>query len=192
MNATHTDGIEDRLFSHLLHSVFPELEHILLVVQEIILSFTSGRPFTSRARSHRLTMRTADIDAILQSHLSISLCEEERTGTFVHRWPVGIGTKTKQKLEDAGIGLRTDMSLDIRRLIGLTRPWHQSPILIVDEDAAILHRWSLFVMITLLQVQLRQMLWLGISPPFPRRNTQQSGNLEDSVCQSVVITTFYI
>ena len=86
-------------------------------------------------------MGTSDVDAILQGHLSVAFCQEERTGAFVHRRPVGIGTKAEQEFEDAGIGLRTYMTWNIRWFIGLSRPWHQSPILIIDEDASILHRW---------------------------------------------------
>ena len=168
MNATHSDGIEDRLTSHLLHTVFPELEHILPVVQKIIFSYSSHLPFASRTRSHRLTMGTADVDAILLSHFSVAFCQEERTGALVHRRPVGIGTKTEQKFEDAGIGLRTYMTWNIRWFIGLSRPWHQSPILIIDEDASILHRWCLLIVISFLQGECLELLRLGICPPFPR------------------------
>ena len=122
--ASHTDGVEDRLLGHLLHSVFPELEHVFPVMHKVILSLASCRPFASRARSHRLAMGTADVDAILLGHLSVALSQEERLGAFVHRWPIGVGTKTEQQLEDASVGLRTDMPLDIRWLVGLARPGH--------------------------------------------------------------------
>ena len=137
-------------------------------------------------------MGTTYIDAILLSHLSVALSQEERHGAFVHRWPIGVGTKTKQQLEDAGVGLRTDMPLDIRWLVGLARPWHQAPVLIVDEDAAELHRWCLLVAIAILQAEAIEMLRLGIRPPFPRRYAQQSGNFQDAVGESVVVATFYI
>ena len=187
MHATHTDGIEYLLTCDLLHTIFPKAIDLSRIVHVVIISHTTARPFSCWTGGHRLAMTTAHIDAIAGCCLTVARHEEERHRDFMHGRPDGIGTQAQQQFEDLCVGLRSYLSRHVCRLIVLRTPRHQSPILIVDEDATEWHVWFLVNRSTFGDAQFFLLACSCICPPFPRRDTQQARHLQQAIGNTVCI-----
>ena len=75
----------------------------------------------------------------------------------------------------------------------------QTPVLVVEEDTAILYTRALFCLEIIAHNQARFLLWYHIAPPYPRRYTCQTGEFEQPISQTSPIaalnddlSTFYI
>ena len=90
----------------------------------------------------------------------------------MHRRPQRVGMQTQQQLEDALVGVRADVALAvIYRGVHLLRgPRTQAPVLVIQEDAAILHRWRRLYKQTGPHVDSGVMRDGHIGPPRPRRD----------------------
>ena len=185
---SHAYGVEDRLSGHLFHPLFPKAAHRLAVVHIVVFALASFLPFHGGARSHWLTMRASDIDAIAFGHFAVAFGEEEGTRTLVHGWPVGVGPEPQHQFKDALIGLGTYLPLGTR-FIGLAGPRHESPVFVVDEDASVFHAGSLFAHKVGGQTEHLLGTWLGIRPPFPGRYAHQPREFQQSVGHSVGIVS---
>ena len=131
-------------------------------------------------------MGTTDVNAVFLGRLSVAFRQEERLRALVHGRPISVSPQTQQQFKYPGIGLRAYASLH-PRFVSLTRPRHQPPVFVIDEDSAKLHIRSLLIDIPIWEFKGRQFCRSGIGPPFPRRDAQQPGDLQQAVCHPVGI-----
>ena len=117
-------------------------------------------------------MTRAHVDVELACQLAVSLLLEKCRRALVHSWPDGVGTQAQQQLEQLLVGLRTDVA---------ARPGTQAKVFVVDEDAAELHRWLLQRGEAVVHLQPLALLRHHVAPPYPRRHTRHSRELQDAV-----------
>ena len=129
----------------------------------------------------RLAVAGADENAEGVGHLLIARNGEEARSARMHAWPDGIGTQAEQQLKDGLIGLGAHLTEAPVVFIVLPRPVAQTPVLIVNENAAISHRRRMFVGEGLRQSELCFLFRHHITPPHPRRHACQSRQLQQSV-----------
>ena len=70
-------------------------------------------------------------------------------------------------------------------------PVAQRPVLVIDEDAAIGHRWCLLSMETIGQLQSVFALGNNVTPPNPGRHSRHTRQLKDAVGRSASAVTFH-
>ena len=168
VHATHPDSIEDFLPGHFFHTLFPEIAHCRMVAYIVIISFPSPTPFPGRTGCHRFTVRTTDINSEPPGHLTVPVRQEEWLGAFVHGRPIEVGPQAQEQLKNALVRARPDAPFLMPRFVTGAAPRHQSPILVIDEDAPIFHGRELQITVARRQFKVRTSLGSGIRPPFPR------------------------
>ena len=112
-------------------------------------------------------------------HFSIAGDGEEWLANLMHSRPIVVGTQTQHQLEDSLVRFRANHS---------SAPWQDTPVLIIDENATISNRRTLFGGIASAQEHIC-FIGRAVRPPFPRRNTDKSGNFQQPVCQAMGICT---
>ena len=138
MQAAQADRVERLLPPGLGHQLAPIVEDRLWPSGEVERAPLPLVPFAQIVAEHRLGVRTADDDAIAPGERRVARITKEGRRNGVHRRPQRIGLQPPHQFEDTLIGLRPDIALF--RVEGLGRPGLEPPILVVQEDAAILHR----------------------------------------------------
>ena len=171
MNAPHADGEHIILrATHLLQSFYPVLLHALTVGLIVEAPTLSHLPLAHVVAQQRFTMRSTDDDTTtVGDGLSTRQLEESRR-SLVHRWPYRVGPQTQQEFKYLPIGLGTDLAVGTRFKV-LTAPRTGTPVLIIDEDAAIGHAGGLSHAEVAVDEQTLLSLRHDITPPDPRRDT---------------------
>ena len=142
VNAAHADGEELLGAAHLLQSLGPVLPDLLAVGHVVIGTAHVAVPLGHVVAQQRFAMAAANEDAAGVGHLLVAPDGEEARRTLVHGRPEGIGAKPQQQLENGLVGLGAYDTL-AGPLVVFLCPAAQAPVLVVDEDAAIGHRWRM-------------------------------------------------
>ena len=181
VNAPHADGEHIILrATHLLQPFYPVLLHALTVGLIVEAPPLSHVPLAHVVAQQRFTMRSTYNDTTtVGDGLSTRQLEESRR-TLVHRWPYRVGPQTQQEFKYLPIGLGTDLAIGARFKV-LTAPRTGTPVLIVDEDAAIGHAGCLSHAEVAVDEQTLLSLRHDIAPPDPGRDTCHSREFQQSI-----------
>ena len=127
-------------------------------------------------------MAGAEHDVVLAGNGQVGLIGPKCFGTEVHGGPQSVGTQTQQQFHHAGIGIGADVVVLFVDTFG--GPRLQAPVLIVDEDAAILHRG--FPRHHLVATHVESLLPGGchVGPPDIGRHPHLPGKFKKAVCRS--------
>ena len=191
VHPAHAQRIDVVRMTEQFHPFFPKRKHVFAVGQVIVFALPHLAPFAVGVAHHRLAMRRAEIDGILVCHFLIAFGKEERHRTLVHRRPERIGTQAEQEFEDTRVGLRAYLPFHVRRLVVGVAPRHQSPILIVDEDAPIGHERIIGLRKSGRDTELLLLIGHNIRPPFPRRYAQHTREFQHPVCRAPLVASGY-
>ena len=145
VDATHAEGVDGILAATLAHALGPvALNHLLVrlphpvrvaVTAELVARLA---PLVLIVPEHLLAMAGAHVDVVLHDEGDVRFLEPEGTAAGVHRGPEGVGPQAQQQLHDGGVGLGAEV---VQRCIHLLCcPGAQAEVLVVEEDAAELHR----------------------------------------------------
>jgi len=105
-------------------------------------------------------------------HVFVSGDGVERLRDIVHRGPDVIGAQPQQQFENLRVGGRTGLTGRIKRLL---RPRIQPPILVVQENTAILHTGRRGDKSSGAHKKRRLLRRRHVGIPIPRRNTHRLG-----------------
>ena len=103
--------------------------------------------------------------AIGSGHLLVFRDGIERGGAVVHRRHERIGLEAQKQFAHLRIGLGTDVSG--LRFKSLGRPWQQSPVLVIYEDAPVFHGRAGMDTVLDLHADFTVMLRRHVRPPVP-------------------------
>ena len=106
-------------------------------VGDVVVEFGVGFPFVDVVAEHRLGVAGAEDDGIRISHRGVARHLMKRRGRRVHPRPDAVGAEAEEQFKNTRVSLRAEVA-DFR-LKCFRGPRLQPPILVVDEDAAILH-----------------------------------------------------
>ena len=88
VQTAHSQRVNHGLAGGLLHALFPEGKHVILVVYIVVLSHSTHAPLAIGVAAHRLAMTGSDEDAVLGGQLTEAFGQEEGLCDLVHRRPV--------------------------------------------------------------------------------------------------------
>ena len=155
-----------------VHAFLPVAEHTLSVGEEVVVAQAFLVPFAHVVAQHRLAVARSHVHLKPACHFLAALLLEERCGAFVHGGPDGIGAQTQQQFEHLLVGLGSNVA---------TRPGAQTPVLVVQEDTAILHRWLLQGGERVGRFQSLALLRHHVAPPCPGRDACHAREFQDAV-----------
>ena len=112
-------------------------------------------------------------------HLTITRYGKEAWRTLVHSRPEGIGTQTQHQFKKFTISLRPHI---------VFRPLTQTPVLIIDKNATVLHRGGMFYAEGVGQRErIRTGIRTYIAPPYPRRDTCHTRKFQQAISRTTGI-----
>ena len=164
VNAAHANGKKLLAAPHLLQPLCPIALHLVAIGHVVIGSALLHVPFGHVVPQQRLAVAGANDDGEGVGHLLVSPDGEEARRALVHGGPDGVGPEAQHQLEQGLIGLRAH---GLARLVGLRRPLAQAPVLVVDEDATIVHRRHMLHHEVAADGQARAAVRLHVAPPHP-------------------------
>ncbi len=124
-------------------------------------------------------MRGAYDDGVVVGQFRIIQVAVERIADVVHGRPDGIGLQPPQQFENAGIG--SGANIAGRGIVGLGRPRFETPVLVIEEDAAILHRRGLGHEGRAVDAEAIGTARCDVGPPLPGRNAEVSAKIDDAI-----------
>ena len=192
VDAAHADGEEHILTLYLLEALYPVFLHVIPVGDEVIRAASVLVPFRNIVPQKGFTMRRTHHDVERVGQLPVTRNGKERLRALMHARPERVGPEAKHQLEDPAVGLGTYGALGRLRFYGLMCPYACGPVLVVDEDAAILNRWALKLVEVAHHVELLLTLRCHVAPPYPGRHTCLTRQLQDAVGRTATVITYYI
>jgi hypothetical protein len=137
MDAAHAQGVEVLVSAVGRDPLAPVGQHAAGVPGVVVVG---GRrlPLADIVAQHGLGVGRAHDDGVAVGEPGVGRVAVERRGGRVHGRPQGVGLQPQQQVEDLGVGLGADVSG--LGLEGVGRPGLQAPVLVIEEDAAILDR----------------------------------------------------
>ena len=183
VHASHTQGVHAVDADALGHTLLPIALNLRLVRHIVpILVHTVPRlvaPLPLVVAQHLLAMAGAQHDVVLAGYRQVVLVGPESLRAEVHGRPQGVGLEAQQQLHHPGVGVGTDVVVLLVDALG--GPGLQAPVLVVDEDAAILHRRLTHRQLGAHSIERFLLLRSHVGPPYPRRHACQTRQLEESV-----------
>ena len=184
MYAAHAERVDGFVAAVGPHAFFPVGTDPFAIADVVVVGFGRG-PFADVVAEHRLGVRRAHDDAVIVGEHGVAWISVEGFGAGVHRRPEGVGLEAQQELEDFCVGLGADAA--VFRFEGFRGPRLQAPILVIDEDAAILHRWRAEAFQTRRNQQRGFLFGRDVGPPMPGRNTDLLGKFIDAECGAAAV-----
>jgi hypothetical protein len=167
VHASHTDRPDGFIRTAFLGPFLPESDHVGAVGVKPPFAFFQLRPIDV-VPVHPLGMRCAGNDSQFVSHPDVVVHLAKLDRAVVHRRPDIVQLQPQHQLEDLGVGFRSNV-LEVR-LECLGRPWLKTPVLVIDEDPSVLHRWRSILQLHGLDHQRILMQRRDIRPPIPWRD----------------------
>src|SRR5690606_15122730 len=189
----HSKGKDIVGITQFFQSITPIRNHIFFICKVIITSVANDIPFCSTVSRQRLAVGGPDIDSIFLRCFPVALNKIKRNGYFMHRRPNGVCTQPQQEFKNPAIGFWTDglhLFCFIRidpcfylsvRLECFGAPRCQPPIFIIQENAPVLYIGTLGILEADRQDHCCLTLGHRICPPYPWRDTNQSGQLQHAI-----------
>ena len=129
---------------------------------------------------HRLNVAAAHDDGVVVGDDLVLRVAIEGRRLLMHRGPEIVGAQAQQQLEDLGVGLGPETQAFVGREV-LRRPRPDAPHLVVDEDAAVLHRGRSDPHAFRGNVERVAMRGRHIGPPIPRRHADPARQFINAV-----------
>ena len=188
VQTTHAHGVDIIVLSRLTNAVVKLLQYRRAV--GLVVPLTVARLVPLRLRGvveeQRLTVARGDHDAPLVGHLLTLRMAVEGTRTRVHGGGQHITLQTQYQLTHTVVGLRTDVAQFL--LIVLCRPRLQSPVLVVDEETAILDAGRLADIVFLVVVDTFVSLVNGhVGKPVPGADADGLTDMQHAIGQTAGI-----
>ena len=185
MQAAHAHGVDVVIVGRLTNAVVELLQDGLTIGLIVPFSVALSLPFrrSGIVEEQRFAMTGGNHDAPLVCHLLTLGMTIESTRAGVHGRSQHVSFQTENQFADAVVGLRTYVAQVF--LKGLGSPRLQSPVFIVEEDAAILNGWRLADIVFRVIEDTPVRLVNGyIGKPIPRTDTYRLAHVQHAVCQS--------
>ena len=168
VNAPHAERIDIFKPCVFADALLPELQHAVVVGDVIVFTVHVRLPLVHVVTQHLLAVRRTHDDAIRVGNLPVRRIKIKSPRIRVHGGPEIIGAQPQQQLKNLRVGLRPDVAH--LRLECPARPRSQTPVLVVQEDAAILHRWRALLVQVAAQGECSFLFYRHVRPPIPRRD----------------------
>ena len=181
VDATHADSKKLLRAFHLLQALYPVLLHLLTVGDIVVRTTLSVIPLGYVVAQQGFAVRGTDDNTTRVGHLFVARNSEEPWRARMHSRPNSISTQTEHQLEDGLVGLRAHSTELTDGLIMFPRPVAQAPVLIVDEDATIGHRRSMFNLYRLVKNKTHTLFRNHIAPPHPRRDASHTRQFQQTI-----------
>ena len=185
VDAAHAYRVEILVSAVGLEALLPVLRDPFRIRQEIIGGLVVPGPLADIVAQQRLAVGRAHDDAIAVRNDLVLRDRVERGRAFVHRRPERVGLQPQQELEDLRVGPRADVA-DFG-LEGLCRPRLQPPILVVDEDAAVLHGGRAKLAGSCGDEKVVAVRGSYVRPPVPGRDADCPRQLEHAECRATPV-----
>ena len=154
-------------------------------VGDVIEALRRRGPFADIVAQHRLGMARAHHDRIAIGERCVAGVGIERARHLVHRRPDEVGLEPQHQFEQLGVGFRADRAR--RGLEGVRGPGLQPPILVVEENAAILDRGRTEARDACGRAQQRMVFGRDVRPPMPRRHADRARQFVGAECGAAAV-----
>ena len=185
--AAHAGGVHRIEALAFYNALLPILLYLLLVGHIVPVLVCSGAvtpasPFPFIVAKHLFAVARAEHDVVFLRHGKVGLVCPESLRAQVHGRPQRVGTQTKEQLHYLGVAVGTHILAVGIHVLG--SPRLESPVLVVDEYAAVFHRRLTRHAASCRGIQLFLMRRNDVGPPDVRRYAHQTRHLEDGVSRA--------
>ena len=185
--AAHAGGVHRIEALAFYNALLPVLLYFLLVGHIVPVLVCSGAvtpasPFPFIVAKHLLAVARAEHDVVFLRHGKVGLVCPESLRAQVHGRPQRVGTQAKEQFHHLGVAVGTHIIAVGIHVLG--RPRLESPVLVVDEYAAVFHRRLTRYAASCRGIQLFLMRRNDVGPPDVRRYAHQTRHFEDGVSRA--------
>ena len=169
----------------LAHALREHAVDTLLVLVVVPGPHRLSIPFAGGVQQQRFAVGRSHHDGERVGHELVFGDLVERGGNGVHGRGEVVGLEAQQQFADLGVGSGADVAA--LGLEGLRGPGRQTPVLVVEEDAAVAHRRRLGVGRRGVDMERRMFFHRNVGPPVPGGYADQLREREEPVGRAAAV-----